>query len=150
MGVSFFLMIILFLGFLAQARVVVLASIILLLFKELEIKSLVVFFSERGIEIGLVFLLIAIFSSIVVNPVDSEQLKSIFISRRGIIAVLGGLMATKFNGMGLSLLKDTPQITAGIIFGSLIGIIFFDGIPVGPLTAAGLTAIFLQLLGFFA
>ena len=149
MKTSFILLIILTLGFLAHSRVVVFASVFVLLLKKIEVNSIVVFFSERGIEIGLIFLLLSILSSLILNPLDGELLKNTFISRKGIVAIIAGIVATRFNGLGLKLLQRNPQIIIGIIFGSLIGIGFLGGIPVGPLTAAGLTAVILELLSFF-
>ena len=141
-----FLLVIAILGFVSQSRVVVIASLILLLFYELEINPFLQFLSNKGIEIGLVFLLLAILSSMALNPINIEELKCNLLSKKGIIAVIAGLLATKFNGFGLELLSDSPQIIIGIIGGSLIGIAFFNGIPVGPLMAAGIAAILLKIL----
>ena len=149
MGVSFFLLLVLILGFLARSRVVVLASVFLILISELNGRSLLVYLSKHGIEIGLIFLLASILSSMLLNPLNREQLMSDLLSKKGIAALLGGLLATKFNGLGLNLLADEPQLIAGIILGSLVGISLLGGIPVGPLTAAGLTALFWNLLRFF-
>lgn len=146
MGNPVFLIIILFLGFLARSRVVVLASFTLLLLNEMELDSFFSFLSDRGIEIGLIFLLLAILSSLLITSLDWEQLKSELIKREGIIAVFAGVLASRFNGMGLSLLDSSPHLIIGIIIGSLIGVVFFGGIPVGPLMAAGIAAVCLRLL----
>ncbi|MFW6238274.1 MAG: DUF441 family protein [Halanaerobiales bacterium] len=138
------LVIIFVLGILANSRIVVLASALLLLLKALQIDGFFRFFSDHGIEIGLVFLLLAVLSSLLVNPVDWEELKLTFVSKEGIVAVLAGLTATRFNKLGLNLLNNTPQIIIGIIIGSLLGIVFLKGIPVGPMMAAGLTALLLR------
>jgi uncharacterized membrane protein (DUF441 family) len=61
---------------------------------------------------------------------------------------LGGALATYMNGKGLDLLKVDPQLIVGLVMGSIFGILFMRGIPVGPLMAAGITAFFLQILKF--
>ncbi|MFW6269085.1 MAG: DUF441 family protein [Bacillota bacterium] len=147
MEVSLFLLLVLILGLLARARVVVIASVLLLLLNELNLEPLLKAFSNKGIEIGLTFLLLAILSSLIINPLSLDQLKETMLSKEGVIAIAAGLLATKFNGLGLNLLSQSPQIIIGIIIGSLIGISFFNGIPVGPLMAAGLAALALELLG---
>ena len=147
MKTSIFLFIILVLGFLAKSRVVVVASVLLLILNELNINYILQFFSNKGIELGLILLLLAILSSMILNPMDIEQLKMTLISKEGLVAIIAGLLATKFNGLGLSLLSRSPQIIIGIIIGSLLGIAFFGGIPVGPLMAAGIAALVLELLG---
>jgi uncharacterized membrane protein (DUF441 family) len=62
---------------------------------------------------------------------------------------LGGALATYLNGGGLKLLQIDPEIIFGVVIGSIIGITFFGGIPVGPLMAAGLTALFLNIIALF-
>ena len=36
------------------------------------------------------------------------------------------------NGKGLDLLKVDPQLIVGLVIGSIFGILFMRGIPVGP------------------
>lgn len=145
MSSSIFLIIIIFLGFLAQSRIVVLAGFALLLLKELEIVVSLTFLSKKGIEIGLIFLLLAILAPLIIKPIEISEIKNTFSTWQGIIAIMAGLLATKFNGMGLNLLEDTPQLIIGIIIGSLLGIVLLGGIPVGPLMAAGIAAVIVRL-----
>jgi len=49
------------------------------------------------------------------------------------------------NGQGLALLKSDPEMIVGLIAGSIIGIVLLRGIPVGPLMAAGIPSLFLQV-----
>jgi uncharacterized membrane protein (DUF441 family) len=63
----------------------------------------------------------------------------------GLMAILGGALATHLNGEGLSLMQSTPELIFGLLIGSLLGILLLGGIPVGPLMAAGLTALLLEL-----
>ncbi|MFW6022726.1 MAG: DUF441 domain-containing protein [Halanaerobiaceae bacterium] len=146
MNNSFLLYLIIVLGFLARSRVIVLAGFSLLLIKELGLTGLSEFLSDRGIEIGLIFLLMAILAPMILTPMNLEELKNAICSWKGIVAMVAGLVATQFNGMGLQLLEDCPQIIIGIIVGSLIGIVLFGGIPVGPLMAAGIAAVIVQLI----
>ena len=146
MGTSIFLLLVIVLGMLAQSRVVVLASLILILFDSLNYRVGFTFLSKYGIEIGLICLLLSILSSMFLTPVNLEDIKSVLISRKGFAALVAGILATRFNGLGLNLLQDNPYLIVGIILGSLLGIVFLGGIPVGPLTAAGLTFIFMYLL----
>ncbi len=138
---------IIILGLLAQSRVIVLAGFSLLLIKELGLTGLSDFLSNKGIEIGLVFLLMAILAPMVLIPMNWEELKNSLGGWKGLIAIIAGLLATQFNGMGLKLLDNNPQLIVGIIIGSLIGIVLLGGIPVGPLMAAGIAAVLVELIG---
>jgi uncharacterized membrane protein (DUF441 family) len=62
-----------------------------------------------------------------------------------VLALLGGALATYMNGKGLDLLKVDPQLIIGLVIGSIFGILFMRGIPVGPLMAAGITAFLLKV-----
>jgi len=146
MNDAFLLYIIIISGLLARSRVIVLAAFSLLLIRELELKPLAEFVSKKGIELGLVFLLMAILAPMFLVPVDRKGLLKMIGSWKSIVAVIAGILATQFNGMGLKLLEDSPQLVAGIIVGSLLGIILFRGIPVGPLMAAGIAALLVEFV----
>jgi uncharacterized membrane protein (DUF441 family) len=147
MNSSLLLYILIVLGFLARSRVIVLAAFSLLLIKELGLEGVSQFLSNKGIEIGLIFLLMSILAPIVLVPMNWEEFKNSLGGWKGLIAVIAGLLATQFNGMGLKLMESNPQLVIGIIFGSLIGIVLLGGIPVGPLMAAGIAALLVELVG---
>lgn len=150
MNHTYFLIIITLLGFLARSRVLVLAGFTLLIVNEFKFTKIIEFFSNKGIDIGLTFLLLAILSPLIINTLEWEDIKNTFLVWRGLVAILAGLLATRFNGMGLELLSISPQLIVGIIIGSLIGISLFGGIPVGPLMAAGIAAILIKAIELFS
>lgn len=141
----FFLYIIIISGLLARSRVIVLAAFSLLLIEELELKPLAEFI-RKGIELGLVFLLMAILAPMLLVPVERNELLKTLGNWKCIVAIIAGILATQFNGMGLKLLEGSPQLVLGIIVGSLTGIILFGGIPVGPLMAAGIAALMVEFI----
>lgn len=146
-GNSIFLYIIIILGLLARSRVIVLAGFSLLLAKELGLSGVFEFLSNKGIEIGLIFLLMAILTPLLLlSSLEREDLQKTLFSWKSAVAIIAGLLATRFNGLGLKLLEESPEVVVGIVIGSLIGIIFFGGIPVGPLMAAGIAAILTGLI----
>ncbi|MBO9598975.1 MAG: DUF441 family protein, partial [Cohnella sp.] len=67
----------------------------------------------------------------------------------GWVALMGGEIATFLNSRGLEMLRVDPQLIVGIVIGSIVGILFLRGIPVGPLMAAGLTALFIKVIQLF-
>ena len=68
-----------------------------------------------------------------------------FVSVSGLIAIISGALATHLNGHGLELLQREPYLMIGLVIGSIVGVIFFGGIPVGPLMAGGIAAILLSI-----
>jgi uncharacterized membrane protein (DUF441 family) len=47
--------------------------------------------------------------------------------------------------LGLALLEARPEVMVGLVLGTIVGVAVLGGIPVGPLAAAGLAAVLLDL-----
>src|SRR6185312_9132545 len=77
--------------------------------------------------------------------ISSKDMLSVVTSWPGILALTGGAIATYVNGKGLEMLRLDPQLIVGLVVGSIFGIVFLRGIPVGPLMAAGITALLLKI-----
>ncbi|MGI6308092.1 MAG: DUF441 domain-containing protein [Dethiobacteria bacterium] len=144
-----FILLIFILGLAARSGSLSLAAGLLLLIKLCNIKSLLPFLEKRGLELGLFFLMIAVLVPLALERVGFREIVMTFSSLPGILAIAGGIIATRLNGMGLNLLDSQPQIILGLVVGSIIGIVFLKGVPVGPLMAGGVTAFFLYLLKLF-
>ncbi|HAA33820.1 MAG TPA: DUF441 domain-containing protein [Firmicutes bacterium] len=145
-----FITVIFILGLLARSSSLTLAAGLLLLIKVLGIRSLLPLLEERGVELGLLFLMIAVLVPLALERVGGREILLTFSSLPGILAIAGGIIATRLNGMGLNLLESRPQVILGLVIGSIIGIVFFKGIPVGPLMAGGVAAFFLYVIELFA
>jgi uncharacterized membrane protein (DUF441 family) len=97
-------------------------------------------------ELGLLFLTMAVLVPFASGRVQPKDVVAAFTSWIGWVALAGGAIAAYLNSRGLEMLKLDPQLVVGIVIGSIIGILFLRGIPVGPLMAAGLTALFLKII----
>jgi len=95
--------------------------------------------------VGLLFLLLSILVPIAQGSVTEKDLIYNITSLPGIMAIVGGAVATHMNGEGLKLLGVRPEIIFGLVIGSIFGIVFFRGVPVGPLMAAGIAALYLEI-----
>lgn len=139
----------LLLGFAADSNLLATAACILLFLKLSKLGRLLYLLERRGLEVGLIFLMLSVLVPLAHdNVVYLDMLKNT-LSPQGILAVIGGALATHMNGEGLKLLKLDPQLIFGMVIGSIIGIVFLGGIPIGPLMAAGLTALFLEVIYWF-
>ncbi len=136
-------------GIISRSNLIATAACVLLIIKFSNLNFIFSLLEKRGLEIGLLFLLLAILVPVASGKVTEKELLITFTSLPGILAILGGALATHLNGEGLRLLQIDPEMIFGILIGSMIGIVFFDGVPVGPLMAAGLTALFLETIRLF-
>ena len=134
------------LGILGRSNVIATAACLLLVLKLTNLTSYFNLLERHGIDIGLLFLLIGVLVPFADGRVKLKHLKKTVTSMPGIFAIAGGIIATNMNGQGLALLKQHPELMLGIVIGSLIGIVFFNGQPVGPLMAAGIMAFILEII----
>lgn len=139
------LVVLIIIGIFGKSPIVATAACILLVVKLTRAYSLFPLLDRRGLELGLLFLMISVLVPFATEKISIREIWSCFTTVPGILAILGGALATYMNGQGLNLLKLDPELMAGLVVGGIIGIVFFRGQPVGPLMAAGLTAFFLKV-----
>lgn len=146
---NIFLIVLLLMGFAADSTLLATAACILLILKLSKLNRFISILERRGLEVGLIFLMLSVLVPLAHdNMVYLDLLKKV-ISPQGVLAFIGGALATHVNGEGLKLLRLDPQLIFGMVVGSIIGIVFLGGIPIGPLMAAGLTALFLEVIYWF-
>ncbi|SEB69579.1 DUF441 domain-containing protein [Paenibacillus sp. GP183] len=144
------LVILIIIGLIGRSPIITTAACILLVVKLLALDRYLPSLERRGLELGLLFLTIGVLVPFASERISYKQVFSVFTTWPGIIALIGGAIATYMNGKGLELLKLDPQLIVGLVIGSIFGILFMRGIPVGPLMAAGITAFLLKLAYFVA
>jgi len=140
------LVILLLIGVMARSNLIAMAACVLLLLKFANLNFVFPLLEKRGLEIGLLFLLLAILVPIATGKVTEADLLYNFKSLPGLLAIFGGALATHLNGEGLKLLQLDPELIFGLVLGSIFGIVFLGGVPVGPLMAAGIAALFLEVI----
>jgi uncharacterized membrane protein (DUF441 family) len=135
-------------GLIGRSPIITTAACILLVVKLIHLDRYLPTIERRGLEVGLLFLTMGVLVPFASERITYKEIISVFTSWPGIIALTGGAIATYMNGKGLDLLKVDPQLIVGLVIGSIFGIIFLRGIPVGPLMAAGITALLLKIVTF--
>ncbi|SHF28769.1 Uncharacterized membrane protein, DUF441 family [Desulforamulus putei DSM 12395] len=146
---NIFLLALLLMGFAADSTLLATSACILLILKLSKLNRFINILERRGLEAGLIFLMLSVLVPLAHDNLVYWDLLKATLSPQGILALIGGALATHMNGEGLKLLKLDPQLIFGMVIGSIIGIVFLGGIPIGPLMAAGLTALFLEVIYWF-
>ncbi|ELW17176.1 DUF441 family protein, partial [Escherichia coli] len=59
----------------------------------------------------------------------------------GFIGLFAPLLAKMLGGRGVTLMGSQPQLVAGLLVGTVLGVALFRGVPVGPLIATGLVSL---------
>jgi uncharacterized membrane protein (DUF441 family) len=144
------LVILILIGLIGRSPIITTAACLLLAIKLIGLDRYFPTMERRGLELGLLFLTIGVLIPFASDRISMKDILSVFTTWPGIIALVGGAIATYMNGKGLELLKVDPQLIVGLVLGSIFGILFMRGIPVGPLMAAGITAFLMKIAYFIA
>lgn len=134
------------LGVAARNSLIVTSAGVVLILHVLRLDRLFPLLERRGLEAGLIFLLMAVLVPFATGEVGWAEIKASFTSFSGIAAIAGGVIAAVLSGYGVTLLQVKPEVIVGMVVGTIIGVVAFKGIPVGPLAAAGFTAVLLALM----
>lgn len=144
-GSLLLLLLLLAAGLIARSYLISIAALILLILRLCRLPQCIEFVEKKGLEVGLLFLLLAIMAPFAADRVCIREILANLTSLPGLMAILGGALATHLNGEGLCLMQTAPELIFGFLLGSILGILLLGGIPVGPLMAAGLTALLLEI-----
>lgn len=142
------LLLLIVIGMIGRSPIITTAACMLLVVKLIHLERYLPAIERRGLELGLLFLTMGVLVPFASERISLKDIVAVFTSWPGIIALVGGAIATYMNGKGLALLKVDPQLIVGLVIGSIFGIVFMRGIPVGPLMAAGITALLLKIATF--
>ncbi|MFY0543276.1 DUF441 domain-containing protein [Brevibacillus sp. H7] len=143
------LVVLIVVGLIGRSPIIATAASILLVLKLTSLERFFPAVERRGLELGLLFLTISVLVPFANERVSWKDVTPLFTTLIGMLALAGGAIATWMNGKGLDLLRTEPHIIVGLVIGSIIGIVFFRGIPVGPLMAAGITAFVMKVWEWF-
>lgn len=138
------------LALVAKNRLITLAAAAVLLLRLTRSPPQVLAFLETwGVEIGLVFLTLAVLAPLASGRIVVRDLTAMLANPVGLAALTGGLVAAWMNARGIEYLQAEPTTIVAMVIGSVLGATFLRGIPVGPLAAAGITWMLVALLRSF-
>ena len=100
---------------------------------------------RRGLEGGLLLLTIALLVPLATGQITLRTLVTSLFTPLGILALIGGIVGAYLNSQGLDLVAVEPTIIPGILLGVMLSVFFFGGVSVGPIMAAGITALLARI-----
>lgn len=135
--VSLFLVTLIFLGVISQNNSITISATVLLLMQQTALVQFVSLVEKHGLNIGIIFLTVGVLSPLVSGRVQVPPVAE-FLNFKIIASVLIGIFVAWLAGRGVFLMGQQPVLVAGLLIGTVIGVAFMGGIPVGPLIAAGI------------
>ncbi|NLC76861.1 MAG: DUF441 domain-containing protein [Clostridia bacterium] len=133
------ILVILAVAVIGNKKAVALAAALVLVINLIGLDGLIFPFLEaRGIELGIVVLTAAILIPLASGKISGQEVMATLTNVRSLLAIIIGIAVAFLGGRGVTLMTAEPQLITGVVFGTIIGVSFFNGVPVGPLICSGI------------
>lgn len=140
------LLLFLALGIFGNNPSISIAVSILLLIRLINAERLFPYLEQHALNVGIIILTIGVLAPLASGKISPDVIWKTLTDWRSLLAVALGIFVAYLGGRGAHLMTETPLAVTGILIGTIIGVTFLRGVPVGPLIAAGLLSIMLQYL----
>lgn len=140
--IALLLVILLILGVLSNNSTITISAAVLLIMQQTFLSSHIPLLEKYGVKIGIIILTIGVLSPLVSGKIQLPDLSG-FLSWKMALSIAVGVLVEWLAGKGVPLMGEQPILVTGLLIGTIIGVAFLGGIPVGPLIAAGILALFL-------
>ncbi len=140
------LLVILIISIITKNNLLAAAAGVVLILDLMNLHQFYSLLERRGIETGILFLSIALLIPFATGRVTIQDMLKTFSSSVGLFSIIGGLLGAYLNAQGVQFISNKPEIIPGILLGVVISVSFFGGISVGPIMAAGITALLVSLI----
>ncbi|WP_208592261.1 DUF441 domain-containing protein [Gracilibacillus suaedae] len=144
---TIFLLILFLLGYIAKNQAIMVAVYILFGMKLLKIDDkLFPYIQDKGIGWGVIIITVAVLIPIATGEIGFKDLLQTVKSYHAWVALFAGIFVAVVARHGLSLLANDPEITTALVIGTIIAVVAFQGVAVGPLIGAGIAYVIIRML----
>lgn len=139
-SVALLLVALILLGIFSQNSAVTISAAVLLIMQQTLLAKYVPYLDQYGIKIGIIILTIGVLAPLVSGRIALPELVQL-INWKMIVAIIAGIAVAWLGGRGVTLMGNQPVLVTGLLIGTIIGVAFLKGVPVGPLIAAGILSL---------
>lgn len=133
-------------GYIFHNSTITVSAGILLILKILLSEEKLNYFGTHGMTWGVILLTAAMLTPLGTGAIKLKDIVNILKSPEGILSLLVGGLVAILGKWGVETLSREPQIVVSILIGTIVGVIFFKGIPMGPLIASGIFYALMKIL----
>ncbi|AVS52554.1 TPA: DUF441 domain-containing protein [Salmonella enterica subsp. enterica serovar Concord] len=123
------------LGFISHNTTVAVSILVLIIVRVTPLNTFFPWIEKQGLTVGIIILTIAS------GTLPPSTLIHSFVNWKSLVAIAVGVFVSWLGGRGITLMGNQPQLVAGLLVGTVLGVALFRGVPVGPLIAAGLVSL---------
>lgn len=135
------LLVVALLSFIAKDRLLMAAAILLALLAAVDGREALGLLQKSAFPLGIFFLMAFLLLPIATQKISLVNLAGGLLSVKGAVAVAAGLGISFIGGKGVGILTTQPTVLVGVIVGTLMAVLFLDGLPAGLIIAAGLIGV---------
>lgn len=139
------LIVLIALGVISHNNAITIAACVLLIMQQTALANYLPWVVKNGLNIGIIILTIGVLSPLVSGKIQLPELGDLLTNWKLIAAIVVGVFVAWLGGKGITLMTVQPALVTGLLIGTVIGVAFFKGVPVGPLIAAGILALVLNI-----
>lgn len=140
--IALLLVVLIILGLLSHNSAITISAAVLLIMQQTFLSSHIPLLEKYGVKIGIIILTIGVLSPLVSGKIQLPDLSD-FLRWKMVLSISVGVLVAWLAGKGVPLMGEQPILVTGLLIGTIIGVAFLGGIPVGPLIAAGILALLL-------
>lgn len=140
--IALFLVVLIVLGVLGNNSTITISATVLLLIQQTFLAKYLPLIDKYALPYGIILLTIGVLSPLVSGKTKLPPLNEMF-GLNMMLAIITGILVAYLGGRGVSLMPEQPMLVTGLLAGTIIGVAFLGGVPVGPLIAAGLLSFFI-------
>ena len=140
--IAIFLVVLIFLGVVGNNSSITIAATVLLLMQQTFLAKYLPYMEKYGLNLGIIILTVGVLAPIISGKIQLPGFIAL-LNWKMLLAIAIGILVAWFGGRGVGLLGTQPVLITGLLIGTIIGVSFFGGIPVGPLIAAGILSLML-------
>ncbi|SDK42853.1 DUF441 domain-containing protein [Sediminibacillus albus] len=146
---TLFLLILFILGYIGKNQSIMIAVYVLLGLQIFRLDEKVFpYFADKGISWGVTIITIAVLVPIATGDIGFKDLLDSIKSYYAWIALASGVFVALIAKNGLDLLANDPHLTTALVMGTILAVVFFHGVAVGPLIGAGIAYMAMKFVDF--
>ncbi len=125
------------LGFISHNTTVAVSILVLIIVRVTPLSTFFPWIEKQGLSIGIIILTIGVMAPIASGTLPPSTLIHSFLNWKSLVAIAVGVIVSWLGGRGVTLMGSQPQLVAGLLVGTVLGVALFRGVPVGPLYCRG-------------
>ncbi|RCW66317.1 DUF441 domain-containing protein [Saliterribacillus persicus] len=147
---TIFLIILFILGYIGKNQSIMIAVYVLFGIKLLKMdEKLFPYIQDKGLGWGVTIITIAVLVPIATGEIGFKELSESVRSFYAWIALAAGIFVAVIAKNGIELLATDPHITTALVLGTILAVVLFQGIAVGPVIGAGIAYLVMKLMDMF-